>query len=195
MSAHDGLGSVRGDARKAMAETPRPERVTLTDDRLDAIRARIEAATPGPWEATEGDLEGKPASEYVRTLLANREADGTSTGELHLALAANPIDPERGGTVVPALTGDGPQARANAEFIAHAREDVPALLAEVERLAAREQALREEIAQQEGATRLAMRTLSRLLEGLHSLSGLPDDVDDVDAIIEAIAARVARGDA
>src|SRR5690606_5031629 len=102
---------------------------------LDAIRERAEAATPGPWEAREGDLEGKPASEYVRTLLANRERDETTSGRLFLTLAPNPIDPERGATVVPALTGDGPQAEANATFIAHTRTDVPALLAEVDRLA------------------------------------------------------------
>lgn len=92
------------------------------------IRARLEAATEGPWEAREGDLEGKPASEYVRTLLANREADGTSSGRLFLTLAPNRIDPEVSETVVPALTGDGPSAEANATFIAHARTDIPLLL-------------------------------------------------------------------
>ena len=33
-----------------------------------------------------------------------------------------------------AVTGDGPHGEDDAEFIAHAREDVPALVAEVERL-------------------------------------------------------------
>lgn len=85
------------------------------------VLARLNAArkaTPGPWRAVEGDLEGKPPSEYVATLLGNREADGTTTGRLFLTLAANPIDPELGAEVVPATTGDGPQSEANAEHIA-----------------------------------------------------------------------------
>lgn len=105
--------------------------VTARDDRL---RELAQAATPGPWSAREGDLEGKPASEYVRTLLANREADGTSTGRLFLTLAPNPIDPERGAEVVPALTGDGPSAEANAAYIAAASPDV--VLGLLDRLAA-----------------------------------------------------------
>jgi len=91
-----------------------------------------DAAGPGPWQHFEGDLEGKPASEYVRTLLANREADGTSTGQLFLVLGPNTVDPENGPEVVPALTGDGPYSEANAAFIAAARDAVPALLADLE---------------------------------------------------------------
>lgn len=105
--------------------------MSAEDDRL---RELAQAATPGPWSAHEGDLEGKPASEYVRTLLANREADGTSTGRLFLTLAPNPIDPERGAEVVPALTGDGPRAEANAAYIAAASPDV--VLGLLDRLAA-----------------------------------------------------------
>ena len=64
---------------------------------LEAIRQRVEAATPGPWELIGG-------GEFV-------------TGADVL------VAPDDGG-----VTAD------NAIFIAHAREDVPALLAEVERL-------------------------------------------------------------
>lgn len=59
----------------------------------EAIRRRLEAATPGPWEY-QGLGEITSATGFI-----------TTDAEAH----------------------DGP-------FIAHAREDVPALLAEVERL-------------------------------------------------------------
>lgn len=93
------------------------------------LRELLAHATPvGDWQAVEGDLEGKPVSEYARTLFVNRENDGTTTGRLFLTVAPNPIDPERGATVVPALTGDGPQAEANAELIAAAVNALPLLL-------------------------------------------------------------------
>lgn len=99
------------------------------------LRELAEGATRGEWRAAEGDLEGKPPSEYLRTLLANREKDGTTTGRLFLVLAPNGIDPERGAEVIPATTGDGPQAEANAAYIAAASPDrILALLDEVDRL-------------------------------------------------------------
>jgi len=64
---------------------------------LDAIRARLAAATPGPWTA---------------------HPDGLVWSDL-------PGDPVSGSV-----------EQANAELIAHARQDIPALLAEVERLRA-----------------------------------------------------------
>lgn len=115
---------------------------------LDALQTVAKAATPGTWRAVEGDLEGKPASEYVRTLIANREADGTSSGRLFLTMAPNDIDPEIGAEVVPALTGDGPRAEANAAHIA--TFDPPTVLA----LLAEVAALRAKVAEVEAAARL-----------------------------------------
>lgn len=100
------------------------------------LRELLAAATPGPWRAVEGDLEGRPASEYVRTLFANREADDTSSGRLFLTLAANPIDPEAGAEVVPALTGDGPQAEVNAALIVAAVNALSGHLTELAELRA-----------------------------------------------------------
>jgi hypothetical protein len=102
---------------------------------LDLARLRkvAEAATPGPWRAVEGDLEGGTPLDYVTTLLGNRGQDGTTTGRLFLTLAPNNIDPERGAEVVPAMTGDGPIAEANAEYIA--TFDPPAVLALLDALA------------------------------------------------------------
>ena len=72
----------------------------------DAIRARLQAATPGPWkvcpdEATEGDLE---------------------------LVCQGTVDQHAGPICMHPLTS------ADAEFIAHAPTDVAALLDEVERL-------------------------------------------------------------
>jgi len=75
----------------------------MTDIDLDAIRARAEAATAGPWRR----YETMQADTYVldrRGLL--------------------------GGGIICGATYE----RDNAEFIAHARADVPVLIAEVERL-------------------------------------------------------------
>lgn len=80
----------------------------MTREQLDAIRARVEAATPGPWEA--GTAFCCPDCGWV---------DG----------------PKR--TVCPVYEGTKRTHTLDAndaEFIAAAREDVPALLAEVERL-------------------------------------------------------------
>lgn len=74
---------------------------------LDAIRQRADAATPGPWGV-----------EQYGTTLA-----------VHAYQVSDAV----------AMIGDEdhPPAGSDAEFIAHAREDVPALLAEVDRLTAR----------------------------------------------------------
>jgi hypothetical protein len=81
------------------------ERLPQDPKRLVAIRERVEAATDGPWRVTtDGD---DPPGDY-----------GDSDAEHGW------IEPHG------AYTAD----RATNEFIAHAREDVPWLLAEVERL-------------------------------------------------------------
>ncbi|MCW2529343.1 MAG: hypothetical protein JWM76_4203, partial [Pseudonocardiales bacterium] len=81
---------------------------------LDAIRARVDAATEGPWRRA-----GWCAVE------SEHECSNTHTCR---------------GIAVTNGMGPAPyeqwrdQELADAEFIAHARTDVPALLAEVERL-------------------------------------------------------------
>lgn len=71
----------------------------MTDEEAQAIAARVEAATPGPWHIT-------PAGEIVSVVARRMVADALMSG---YAL--------------------GPDAE-NADFIAHAREDIPTLLAE-----------------------------------------------------------------
>lgn len=78
----------------------------MTQERLDAIQAREAKATAGPW-AIDGPAQCGPSD----TLVVYPVEDGGT-----LAYVQPSWD--------------------DAEFIAHARQDVPALLAEVERLRA-----------------------------------------------------------
>lgn len=97
---------------------------------LEAIKARAAAATEGPWEAvTCHESEQKTRSEYVRGALL--EPDAPASG---LWMTWKPDSLTVGNLT--AMTGDGPHGEADAEFIAHAREDIPALVAEIERLRA-----------------------------------------------------------
>jgi hypothetical protein len=74
--------------------------------RLDAIRARCEAATPGPWNAID---KGNTVPSYAIR---------------HFAVGEKCVNVASG---ISTKTGD-------ADFIANARTDVPDLLAEVEKL-------------------------------------------------------------
>ena len=72
---------------------------------LEAIRARAEAATRGPWTYVDNGFDGYITSESKYLIVGGEPAEGR----------IEPDDP-------------------NADFIAHSREDIPALLAEVKRL-------------------------------------------------------------
>ncbi len=87
------------------------------DDRLAAIRARLGAATPGPWRYQPGGRE--PLGQWSTILLEEGLLQG-----LVLAEVANKS------------WGQGSYNPANAAFIAAAPDDVRWLLAEVERLRA-----------------------------------------------------------
>ncbi len=75
--------------------------------RLDEIKARCDAATEGPWSAKGGFTSDPMIEVYGQTVFINPDLDG------------DPIQPE---------------VWADVEFIAAAREDVPWLVSEVERL-------------------------------------------------------------
>jgi hypothetical protein len=81
-----------------------PEETTTTPVDLDAIRARLEAATPAPW--TVGDVNRQAL------IARNVNADGQHRGIGNLG------------------------KHQDAEFIAYARTDIPALLACIEQQAA-----------------------------------------------------------
>lgn len=78
---------------------------------LDAIRARAEAATEGPWAVAPEDFGPHTEGDFP---VVDRRAD---------YIGHSPDDGVRAGFDLP-----------DAEFIAHARTDVPALVEEVERL-------------------------------------------------------------
>lgn len=95
----------------------------LSEDELAAIEARLAAATMGPWEpAIMGEVYATAPDERgvhcPNSDIAFIKEDGT----WHSLLICRGMD--------------GPTRVANAEFIAAARSDVPALVAEVRRLRA-----------------------------------------------------------
>lgn len=83
----------------------------ITDERLKEIKARAEAATPGPWNSW-AVVDGIPHN--------------------HVASPTEEIAELDNGEYI-----ENPNMDADAKFIAHARQDVPDLIAEVERLEAK----------------------------------------------------------
>ena len=105
----------------------------MNPEALSAIESRLLAATPAPGRVAIADPARDPVDLY-------RENLSHGSGDVYGVMA-----PEHPGTVdgwaerpehavMVCLTGNGPTSRANAEFFAHAAEDVGALLAEVRRL-------------------------------------------------------------
>lgn len=85
---------------------------------LEAIRRRAEAACPGPWQAyngNEGSVDYGPLWAVANDAYHNP-----------------PTDDDTPWIAVHIETG----IQADMEFIAHARQDIPVLIAEVERLRA-----------------------------------------------------------
>jgi hypothetical protein len=84
----------------------------MTDEELQAIEARVNAATPGPWSTGAGKVEGGQVRELV---IAPND-------DVIVAIAyggfGNPVD----------------RTSQDRTFIASARTDVPALVKEVRRL-------------------------------------------------------------
>lgn len=91
--------------RREVVPVGEQQRSWLTDDELNAIEVRANAATPGPWRACTWDPMERP---HV-TVVAPDEA--ICHGRLDL-----------------------PRTPEDARFIAHARTDVPRLTAEVRAL-------------------------------------------------------------
>jgi hypothetical protein len=81
----------------------------MTDEELEAIQKRADAATPGPWSAFTD-----PARRADQSLIV---APPPEYGLIHVQTHK-----------------DFASLNHDATFIAHAREDIPKLLAEVRRL-------------------------------------------------------------
>jgi len=106
---------------------------------LDPIRQREQAATEGPWGWFDGsdytdvvaDYQSTgPGSYQCRQQVARVEADWYFDNPQHEDQDEDDASE---------------QACADADFIAHARQDVPALLAEIERLRAQLAASRDHV--------------------------------------------------
>jgi hypothetical protein len=92
----------------------------MTHDELQAIKARAEAATPGPWA---NKVPGRD-DEHMCRLLGPAKGDAREV----LGLTWHPEVP------VSYVGLSRQQCVDNAAFIAHARTDVPALVEAVENL-------------------------------------------------------------
>ena len=95
----------------------------MTDEELREIEARAEAATPEPWR--EGNT-GRDDPGWVE--LDAGEDEGTGIAQVVNGSGTGRIARARWSWI------SDDDTRANTSFIAHARADVPALIAEVRRL-------------------------------------------------------------
>jgi hypothetical protein len=83
----------------------------LTDAELDAIKARVVAASKAPWQSFVEGRDHTSGDNFIR--VGGLEDD----------------EPDVYGS-----RDTGPASVADQDFIAHARQDIPRLLAEVRRL-------------------------------------------------------------
>ncbi|MVN85187.1 hypothetical protein GO986_00185 [Deinococcus sp. HMF7620] len=114
----------------------------MTDEELTAIADRIHRTTPGPWFPVVTDDQLYQGAVYVGLQARGKLSDVglyLDDGRGRRLLVEGDIDDE---SVVAITCLQYPRLAYqdacddNAIFIAHAREDVPALLAEVHRLRA-----------------------------------------------------------
>ena len=88
--------------------------MTMLDAELDAIEARYQAASPSPWKAYVEGRDHWSGDDFIRVSDLDEQPD------MYVSRA-------EAGSIRPASTAD-------LDFIAGARQDIPALLAEVRRL-------------------------------------------------------------
>lgn len=115
------------------------------DDRLGEIQIRTAMATPAPLEVGIVDPELDPVQWFKEHL----ELADNPTGDVWVVWCPkhpkSERDPEGRPThaVLAAITGNGPTSEHNAEFFAHARDDVPWLIDQVKQLQAETERLRD----------------------------------------------------
>lgn len=154
---------------------------------LDAIKAREQEATSGPW--TNGMRDSGDA--HMCRVFARREADPPkgAYGE-QVALTWHP-------EFMVSYVGLSHQQNVhNAEFIAHARQDIPALIAEIERLRAapaRSRAALEQVIS-EISLRYRVNEIDDMLEIVVPTQFTDTDLVSIASLKQAIDKLLTRGD-
>jgi hypothetical protein len=90
----------------------------ITDAELDAIAARADAATSGPWESFVEGRDACGGDSFIR--IGGLDDAAPDLYLTHYFWVERP-------TPVPAPVAD-------LDFVAHARQDIPRLIAEIRRL-------------------------------------------------------------
>lgn len=104
----------------------------MTDEELKVIEERLNKATPGPWYSSASAVPWKKGQRSpfedqgasVRTAPCDENADDNRAA---LDVIIGGSQDEQGGAV-------GVLTNEDADFIAHARTDIEALLSEIKRL-------------------------------------------------------------
>lgn len=158
----------------------------LSAEQLAEIRARVEAATPGPWGTYDdgtgridiaAGLEETGHGYTCRRSIAQTDDEPIDNDPAHVAWDSD---------------ADLDQIEADAAFIAHARTDVPALLAEVDRLTKRVAEL--ETAPLAWTTQLDLKSLDNLLITLSQAADYEPMAGAIDQIHEVLRGfRAAAG--
>ena len=102
----------------------------LTAAEIAAIRARCEAATPGPWKGGVLDKSADPVKSYRENLSYGGE-------NIHVVVVPRHPLARDNHAVMAAIAGNGPDSHDNSDFIAAARSDIPVLLDHIDALQAK----------------------------------------------------------
>ncbi|MFD6531545.1 hypothetical protein [Streptomyces sp. NPDC060184] len=158
-------GRTPGETEHLLAELTAPTTHPMDDQRLDEILDRANAATPGPWCTDSWEIyQGAEYEPGISVWIG----ETCSAGEMD-------------------------QDRADAEFVAAARSDVPALVAEVQALRAKVDKL--EAAQAGAASAALVDFAERLTAKARSLGGAYLPVDQVCTALRTVAANPTQGSA
>ncbi len=112
----------------------------MTDEQLREIEERANAATPGPWHAGYWSGQCHMKHKHDPRICQYDYTLQTRKGDSFIGV----VNDERE-TVVGVSYDDLVVSEADNQFIAHAREDIPALIAEIRRLSLYEQEFREAV--------------------------------------------------
>lgn len=128
--------------REGIPSAPVPAPEDTLDERVSAIRQRSEAATPGPWVCEVQMREREESAHYQIRTVEPQPSHPWSPRFLAWMMGGRSIAPNvfkslspwQQSNLVDEGLRDDRKVEPDAQFIAHAREDVPWLLAEVSRL-------------------------------------------------------------